>query len=735
MVLNEQQQQVVNHVEGPLLVVSGPGSGKTTVITRRAARLLRDGIVSPDHLIVVTFSRRAADEMRHRIQRDLQDTTISITREQFTTIHSFAYQVVNRYDQRPMVLSGRGSDRLLRGILASKGLYDRRDPHTLNDLKAEISYVRSNQIDLNNPATPYASQVLDRDELWEIMRRYQQEKQAQGVSDFDDLLEDALRLVRDDPSVRGSVQDRYRYVMLDEAQDTSPLQFDLIRLVAAPQNNLAVVGDDDQSVYSFRGASPQMMLQFSKLYESTTVMKMTTNYRSTANLVRLSHRIIDHNAHRFSKDLTAVSKSKSRIRVVQPRDSEDQVGQIIRAADDQGAFARPGRMAVIYRSNIQAVALIDGLVNEGHPFRLLSSASTDVFQRPMVQDMMSFLRLADNPSEPQVRDVVQLMNKPTRYIPHRLLLEVKDRLPDVSPDVWEVLARHPNLSRRQQDAVWDFYQALIRYHRRNPDTPDLARLKDFLRQKSFNYRKHLTDQARNPEGSKIYYQQYDTFQLLAHGNDFVQRVHRIRKIMRQAIRLTDSDPGLVLTTCHSAKGLEWPHVWIIDVLEGIQPSSAMLAEGNSDEEEERRLFYVAVTRTVEDLTLSVPKKYGSSRPEVSRFIIESALLPPGDPRVKARRQQGQKSSGRPAYRVRGGRRNAGPDGGRVRQKPPGFRHPIVDRSVLVVGAQLSHIRYGEVTVRNVDDEEGVMTVETESGASRDLHIATCLKNKLIGRCT
>ena len=734
MVLNEQQKQAVNHVEGPLLVVSGPGSGKTTVITRRAAKLLRDGMVSPDHLIVMTFSRRAADEMRHRIQRDLQDTTISITREQFTTIHSFAYQVVSRYDRRPKVLSGRGSDRLLRAILAGQGLYDRRDPHTLNDLKAEISYVRSNQVDLDRPAS-YAPQVLDRDELRQIMRRYQQEKQAQGVSDFDDLLEDALRLVRDDPGVRGSVQERYRYVMLDEAQDTSPVQFDLIRLVAAPQNNLAVVGDDDQSVYSFRGASPQMMLQFPKLYRGTTVVKMTTNYRSTANLVQLSHRIIDHNAHRFPKDLTAVSASKSRIRVVQPRDSEDQVDQIIRAAEDGGAFARPGRMAVIYRSNIQAVALIDRLVEQGHPFRLLSAASGDVFQRPMVQDVMSFLRLADNPSEPRVGDVVQLMNKPTRYIPHRLLLEVQDRLPDVSPDVWDMLAHHPNLSRRQQDAAWDFYQALVRYHRRNPDTPDLARLRDFLRQKSFNYRKHLADQARNPEGSKIYDQQYDTFQLLAHGNDFVQRVQRIRGIMRQAIRLTDSDAGLVLTTCHSAKGLEWPRVWIIDLLEGIQPSSAMLAEGNSDEEEERRLFYVAVTRTVEDLTLSIPKKYGSSRPEVSRFIVESALLPPGDPRLKARRQQGQKSPGGPGARVRSRRRKAGPDRGKTRQKPAGVSHPIVDRSVLVVGAQLVHIRYGEVTVRNVDDEEGVMTVETEKGVSRDLHIATCLKNKLIGRRT
>ncbi len=734
MVLNEQQQRVVSHVEGPLLVVSGPGSGKTTVIVRRAARLLRRRLVSPENLIVVTFSRRAADEMRRRIQKLLEGTGISVTREQFTTIHSFAYQILDRHDRRPKVLSGRDSDRLLRGILASKGLYDRRDPQTLNDLKGEISYVRSNRIDLGDRATTYAPQLLDRDRLWDIMLCYRQQKQRLGVSDFGDLLEDAFGLIRDDRAIRGSIQDRYLQVMLDEAQDTSPLQFELIRLVAAPHDNLVVVGDDDQSIYSFRGARPRMMLQFPELYQNAQVVKMTANYRSAANLVQLSQKIIEHNAHRFAKDLTAVSGRTSNINVIQPRDGGEQVSRIIRAAEDCGAFAHPRRMAVIYRSNVQAVALIDRLVEGGYPFHLLSSAGRDVFRRPMLQDMVAFLRLADNPREPRVADVVQLMNKPARYIPHRLLLEVRDRLPDVSPEVWGLLAEHPDLSRGQQAAVLDFYRALVRYNRRNAGAPDLARLKDFLRHRSLNYARYLADQAGNHETRRIYYQQFDTFQLLAHGDDFVERVQRIREALKGVARLKGRESGLVLSTCHSAKGLEWPHVWILDVLEGIQPPSTIPAEGRGDEEEERRLFYVAVTRTVEELTISVPKKYGSSWPDVSRFIIESGLLPSGDPRVRALRSRRAQTRGRQKRSAPGRRLSRSGEGG-GRQQTPAVRHPVTDGSVLVAGLQLIHVRYGSITIRKVDDEEGVVSVETEGGTVRDLDIATCLKNRLIGRIT
>lgn len=726
IMLSKQQLRVVNHTRGPLLAVSGPGSGKTTVIVHRAARLINENIVPPDNLLVVTFSRRAADEMRGRIQGLLRGTGVQITREQFTTIHSFGYQIVHRYRGRPRVLGASASDRLLRGILADQGLYDRRDPQSLHELKSEISYLRSHRINPSDAGSGYEPRTLTRDELTDVLDEYQHRKKAAGVSDFADLLEEALHLVETDHQVRDAVQGRYRHVMLDEAQDTSPLQFELVSRAAAPENNLVVVGDDDQAIYSFRGGSPEMMLGFGESFPGAALVRLTTNYRSSPDLVRLSRRIIGHNTNRYVKDLRAHSRGTSDIRVIAPADTEQQTDEVVSAACAGGAFERPGQMVVIYRTNVQAVPIIDRLVNDGLPFRLLSSGSRDMFHRTMVEDMAAFLRLVGDPEQPRVADVIRLMNKPTRYIPHSLLLQLQQQLPAVTGDMWSRLINHRELSAGQRGKVRNLYETLLTYSIRYQGRTDRRKLDDMLSERTLGYGAHLRSQAGDHERRSVYYRQFRTFQLLARGDNFIEQVARIRGEVRRAVRSTENQPGLVLATCHSAKGLEWPEVWIIDLLEGIHPSPAVgSVDSIGDEEEERRLFYVAVTRTMKKLTISIPAKYVGVRVRASRFAVEAGLRPPrttADPRSMSTPERGRTAP-------------SGPD--RPTDNTPLARpelsNPITHSSQIESGGKLMHARYGEVTVDGVDAGAEIVRVKTLDGSLKELHIPTCIKNGLIGR--
>ncbi len=724
MNLSSQQQRIVDHTRGPLLAVSGPGSGKTTVIVHRAARLISEEDVHPDNLLVVTFSRRAADEMRGRIQRLLRGTGVQITREQFATIHSFGYQIVHRHRGRPQVLGGSASDRLLRGILADEGLYDRRDPQSLHELQSEISYLRSHRIDPSDEGSGYEPQVLTRDELVSVVDEYRHRKKVAGVSDFADLLEDALHLLKTDARVRDAVQGRYRHVMLDEAQDTSPLQFELIVRAAAPENNLVVVGDDDQAIYSFRGGSPDTMLDFGESFPEAFVVKLTTNYRSAPDVVDLSRKIIEHNSRRYGKGLKAHSSRESDIRVIQPPDTDRQTDEVVKAASAAHAFERPGQMTVIYRTNVQAVPIIDRLVDDGLPFRLLSSAGRDMFRRTMIEDMTAFLHLVNDPEQPRVADVVRLMNKPTRYIPHALLLQLQQQLPAVTGDVWSRLLNHRELSAGQRGKVADLYTTLVTYATRYRSRTDYQKLDDMLSDRTLGYGAHLRNQAADHERRSIYYGQFRTFQLLARRNDFIERIANIRSQVGRAVKSGDDDPGLVLTTCHSAKGLEWPHVWVIDLLEGVQPfPAAGAASSIGDEEEERRLFYVAVTRTIESLTVSIPRKYAGVRATASRFAAEAGLGDQGSKRDTGNRQA--------LKRRPGSSRADRPADAKTRTRPE-LKNPITHPAQLKPGTRLVHTRYGEVTVDDVDASKELVRVRIPDGDLKDLHIPTCIDNGLIG---
>lgn len=739
MQFNVEQRRAIEHEQGPLLVVAGPGSGKTTVIVNRAARLLQRGLVESERLIVVTFARKAAEEMRKRAQKLLAASNIRVDNAQFTTVHSFAYRLCRQYGLTPHVMGVSQRVSLLRRVLHELELYEKSDPQTLQELLGEMSYIRSNRFTLTKE-DDYEPRVLERAAFAEVMVRYQKLKKQLERCDFDDLLEQALSLMQTRKEIRRDVQRTYQYVIVDEAQDTSKLEFELLQIVAAPENNIALVGDDDQAIYSFRGGTPTTMLEFPNRYPQATVVTLNCNYRSPHKLVTFSHNVIRHNKQRFPKQIIAVPERPAVIRYLRPADEFEQVRQIVEFARENKVFQSKGNMAVIYRNNIQAVPLIDALVDHKLPFVLLPENSRSLFDQPMLQDMISFLRLLCNPLQPEINDLVRLLNKPTRYIRRSAVEQAvrnfhNDRAAFAS--FWEMLLRNEVFSTRELEAVRSFQALVLRIDRETRHASDYEKLDVMLAAERFGYARYLHELANDDSArAAAYVRQFCLLQTLARKNDFVDRIYRIRQAVAEATSTYDREggirPGIVLTTCHSAKGLEWPCVWIIDCVDGVIPNITIQAkDAYGDLEEERRLFYVAATRARQCLMLSAPQQYGGAAARPSRFLQEGELFSV-EPRV-ARDEEDL----RPRVSKRGGQ--VGKHRVRERKRVKNgnaaeIMHPIEKSTELQPGLHIVHRYFRETYIEDIDLERGWMIVRSVERSTETyvLHIETCIEQRLIG---
>jgi DNA helicase-2/ATP-dependent DNA helicase PcrA len=366
----------------------------------------------------------------------------------------------------------------------------------------------------------------------------------------------------------------------------------------------------------------------------------------------------------------------------------------------------------------------------------LSSRGSDVFQSWILEDMMAFLRLVRSPEEPLVQDVIRLMNKPNRYINYDVMARVKEALPERSADVWNMLMSHSELSTAKQRRVREFYHALCAYNEGHRRASDHVKLESMLEDQVFDYKHYLTqDQAHGDEArAEIHIRRFRLYQTLAHSDDFLLRVERIRNAVRRAAVGKRNEPpeGLVLTTFHTAKGLEWPHVWIIDAVDGLVPSAAIEADDSvGDMEEERRLFYVACTRTIESLTISAPRNLAGESTVLSPFVTESGLAVDKEKQAKSRQKGGLLS--RALRRLTQG--NLG--GQRKKTKPENpehtIREPLQSVDELQPGTELLHRMWGHIIVEAVNTGKGVLWVRTQEGEKKRLSVRTCLENGLLGQ--
>lgn len=613
--LNKNQAQAVAHIDGPCMVLAGPGSGKTRVISQRIVSMVLDHAIPPTRILAISFTKASSVEMKKRTLGYGQDKRLK--KVSFGTFHSSFFRILRRY-------AGVGLDdllvdidrfKLVKSILKYLKVTNYNDDDVA-DLLNEISLVKNELLDYRD----YESLSFDQETFQKAYRIYEDEKKKYGKIDFDDMLIRAYDLLRAEPAILNIVRQVFRYILIDEFQDINKVQFELIRLVAGQEQNVFVVGDEDQSIYGFRGARPDFMLEFDEYFPGAKHIYLDINYRSCENIVDLSASLIKKNKLRHDKMIRAFSKESARISYIYPRDTDDEArlvaGQIFDRIGSQKE-ASYGDFAVIYRTNRQARAFVDAFMNKRIPF-ILKDAPKTVYDHWVSLDLIAYLRIAMDIGSSG--DWVRVINKPFRYISKKSLAkaersvdffdallndeDIKDfqkkNLEDLYEDLNYVRGLSPQYGISYIRTTLDYDRYILEYcHERKIRAQQIVEILDELESDASNYKTIL---------------------------DFFKHIDQVREEVKKSSDKTTgsslatrADEGVVLTTMHSSKGLEFESVYIVGVNVGVIPYQ-VADEARVDIEEERRLFYVAITRSKKELVISSPLKRFGKKVGPSMFL-------------------------------------------------------------------------------------------------------------------
>ncbi len=594
MALSEAQKKAVMHRDGPAIVLAGPGSGKTTVITRRTKYLIENCQIPPIHILVVTFTKAAADQMKRRF---LELCHAQQTQVRFGTFHSVFYEILkNAYHLTAANIAGEDVKyRILKEIVAGMDLDTEEEGELLQAVAQEISLVKNEQIPLEHY---YAANVPE-EQFRAIFRQYAGRMEREALLDYDDLMTETLRLFRERPDILQGWRNRYQYILVDEFQDINRLQYDILKLLAAPRNNLFVVGDDDQSIYRFRGAKPEIMLHFPKEYPGAAQMLLDLNFRCPGHVIDAASKVIARNRVRFSKDIRQVKEDGAPVEKLLFQDQRQEALGIIRRIQ-QGVEkgGKYGDFAVLYRSNADAGVISQKLLEYNVPF-CMRDVLPNLFAHWICGHITAYLRVAMGSRARE--DFLKIVNRPKRYI-ERACLDT----PRVDLE---------RLRMYYEDKGW----MIRRIDRLEYDLRVLAKLEPFAAvqyiRHNIGYESYLEEYAdcRHMKAEELY-EVLDRLAESARGckthEEWFARMDEYTQMLReQAQHRERNTDAVTLTTLHSAKGLEFPEVFLLDVNNGVIPyKKAML---QSDIEEERRMFYVGMTRASVRLMICVLKeKYG-----------------------------------------------------------------------------------------------------------------------------
>jgi len=603
--LSHVQQRAVMHKDGPMLVLAGPGSGKTYVITCRTRYLIETCHIDPSEILVITFTKAAAKEMKERFLRLIKNESTAVS---FGTFHAVFFQILKlAYGFRAEhILREEQKWEFLREGIRKVKLEPDDEAEFMADLAAEISRVKNERSDLS----VYKATTCNTEIFRKLYHDYEGRLRGSNRIDFDDMLVYCYELLKERPDILQAWQRKYRYILIDEFQDINQLQYDIVRLLAAPEDNLFIVGDDDQSIYRFRGAKPQIMLHFEQDYPKAKRVVLDTNYRSTKAIVQGAGKVIGHNKERFSKEIHAGQEQGFAILTHHFSDQEEEIACVI---DKIRIYAERGGVysdiAVLFRTNTQPRQLVEQLLSAGIPFRL-KDRLPNLYDHWIVKDLFTYIRMAKGSRKR--RDLLQIMNRPKRYIGREWLEEE-----EVS---WEVLLR------RCADKPW--VSERIRQFRK--DLQMLAHLSPYgaihYIRNVIGYEEYLKEYARyGNRKPEEFLEVLEELQSLAKGfrtfEDWWEHIRacqeELEKQMKEQAKQTNS---VTLSTMHSSKGLEYRIVFIVDANEKIMPHKRAFLE--EDIEEERRLFYVAMTRAKELLYIFSVQKLYHKKAERSRFVEE-----------------------------------------------------------------------------------------------------------------
>lgn len=611
MELNQAQREAVEHVDGPCLVLAGPGSGKTTVITCRTRYLIEQAGIHPEHILVITFTRAAAGEMKERFLNMMQGVTTPCT---FGTFHSVFFQILRRaYGYRgEQVLSEDGKRQILKGIIQEMELEYEDEEEFIRQIMQEITLVKSEYIDLQH----YYSTSCGEEEFRSVYQRYEERLQKERRIDFDDMLVYTYELLKERPDILAMWQKKYQYILIDEFQDINRIQYEIIRMLAGKPANLFIVGDDDQSIYRFRGARPEIMLGFPEDYPTAKRILLNVNYRSSREIVEGGLRMIGNNTRRFAKNIQSEQPYMHPIVIHELRSNREESHDVLEKIRAYQAKGIPYReMAVIVRTNMDARQMVGQLMEYNLPFQMRDHLP-NCYEHWIARQIIAYVRIAMGSRERA--DYLLIWNRPKRYLRREWLsdsLVDTDRiLKQVQDKKWAV----ENLEKLNADMErlqkMTPYEA-IQYIRKGVGYDEF--LKEYAEQHRMKP-EELYDILEELQVMARPYKSYEAW--FQHIREYGERLEEQRK--KQA-HLNRQEDAVVVTTMHSAKGLEYRVVFVLGANEGICPYKK--AVKNEDLEEERRMFYVAVTRAKEYLHLYVRKEQYGKPVLPSRFVNEIRL--------------------------------------------------------------------------------------------------------------
>ncbi len=607
---NEGQSQAICHVDGPMMVIAGPGSGKTTVITKRVKYLIESAGVKPADILVITFTRAAAGEMERRFRKLVSGKEYPV---RFGTFHSVFYWIIKTaYGNSGIhVMKEEEKRKLVERILSSMGLSFENKEDIVNSILSQISLVKCDMMDIES----YYSRDMSEDGFRELYKRLDGELKRRQMIDFDDMMVMCYELLVNRPDILERCRTLFPYILVDEFQDSNRIQYEIFKLLANPRQNAFVVGDDDQSVYGFRGARPEIMQQFRKDFPNTKLVYLGENYRSDYKIVQASVQVINHNKIRFEKALHAYSKEPGTVQLHVMKNEADENESIVEQIRGYYHAGMPyEEQAVLYRTNLQPRRLAYKLEQYNIPYTV-SDVIPNLFGHFAVRYMLDYMHIAAGDLSRE--RFLHIMNRPVRYISRDVLLE--------DPVDFDKLC----FRLRDKDYVLENLEKLIAdigLLRKLRPLPACNFIRNFI-----GYDTYLKSYAEQ-YGIDVndLYDVLDEFAYMitdmeSYGElfEYIDTYTAGLAAQQEKKREKRQDaPGVRLLTMHSAKGLEFDTVYILDAVENFTPHKK--AKTAAELEEERRMFYVAMTRARHNLHIYMPNMIAGKPRDKSRFVEEIA---------------------------------------------------------------------------------------------------------------
>lgn len=694
----EQQLKAVLHKEGPALVLAVPGAGKTTVLLSRTANLIKNNGVNPQSILSITFSRAAANDMKNRFYKlfgkGIQDGV------NFSTIHSFAYSIVRNYYKKinsPLNII-EGQDVKISKYHILRSIYKAVNREFASEDKLDIviniiGYAKNMMLSKEEIIEYGKKQKIDN--IYNVYSEYEEFKRDNNYLDFDDMLYLCYEILKTNTMILNYCRNRFKYIQLDEGQDTSKLQYEIIKLLAYPYNNIFVVADDDQSIYGFRGAYPDFLLNYKSTFKNAQIFYMEQNFRSTDNIVSVSNGFIKSNTKRYRKNMFTDRNAGEKVKVYNVRNSQKELDLLLAKIKKTGCL---NDIAVLYRNNLSVIPIVD-LLDKNNINFYVKDYNNSFFKHWVVVDISACMTLAIDNSD--VDAFERIYYKISSYVNKKQIQKMRDNIGD-GVSVFDYLIKHGKLENHQ----WRRIEIL------KSEFSKLAKLKPYEAIRFIKVNLGYIDYLFNNASSMGYsFENLESvttvLESISKGTDdfdsFFDRLNQIKDIMNYAKNNKDNN-AVTLSTVHSSKGLEFNKVIIVSLLEGSFPTSISITDARNGEleliEEERRLMYVGMTRAKEELNLIVPVFLNGSNEE-SRFIHEVRCC--GNGSVESLKYE-------ESDKIKGTVKN------------------MLDIN-LCEGDSIVHKSFGRGLVDKISN--GIMWVKFSEFGVKQLAVEPCIENKLI----